>query len=307
MIFKPRIFLSSTLNENLKIRSEIEKFYSGIGAEAMLYEKNLTPSVNTMTYRKDILDADFIIFIIKNKYGTRTEKGISGTHEEFQIALETNIPKHIYIKLEESERDAKELIEEIDNNQVSYYYFKNDEDLFKRIKETTFTIAKEIMLKKIEEASLPKNSVKKISVKHDYDKAVDIIKIIESMKKVSRSTEFDWIDSTLFHSFIEPIEMYRDNEAWIFIDRKIEDILDELLSIYKQFNQHSCDYTSIPGTHRTIKVQVLGEIIVSRCSVCPSPKLSHAEYGNIIKAFLDKYNEFREYIGRMRLFTDTII
>lgn len=307
MIFKPRIFLSSTLNENLKIRSEIEKFYLSIGAEAMLYEKNLTPSVNTMTYRKDILDADFVIFIIKNKYGTRTEQGISGTHEELQIALETNIPKHVYIKLEEGERDANELIEEIDNNQISYYYFNNDEDLLKRIKETTFTIAKELMLKKIEEASLPRNSVKKISVKHDYDKATEIIKIIESMKKVNRYAKFDWIDSTLFDSFIEPIQMHRNNESWLFIDRKIEDILDELLSIYEQFDQHCYDYTSIPGTYRIIKVAVLGEVGVSRCSVCQQPKLSHSQYADIIRSFLEKYTEFKEYIGKMRLLTDTIV
>lgn len=308
MIFKPRIFISSTLNENLNIRSEIEKFFSSIGAEVLLYEKNLTPSVNTMTYRKDILDADFIIFIIRNKYGVKTELGISGTHEEFQIAIETNIPKHIYIKLEEDERDANELIKEIDNNQISYYCFKNDKDLLKRIKETTFTIAKEIMLKKVEDASLPKDSIKKISVKHDYNKAIEIIKIVEYMKRVNHSTEFDWIDSTLFNSFIEPIETYRKNEGWFFIDRKTEAVFDELLSIYNQFaNQHRIDYTSIPRTHRTIKVQILGEVTISRCSVCSYPKLSYTQYEVIIRSFLEKYNEFREYVGRMRLFADTII
>ncbi len=307
MIFKPRIFLSSTLSENLKIRSEIESFFSSIGAEAMLYEKNLTPSINTMTYREDILDADFIIFIIKNNYGARTERGISGTHEEFQIALDNNIPKHVYIKLEKNERDAQELINEINNNQISYYYFKNDKDLLKRIKETTFTIAKEIMLKKVEDASLPRNSVKKISTKHDYDKAIEIIKIIESMKKVNRYTEFDWVGSSLFGSFIEPIELYKANEEWFFIDRKLEDILDELLAIYREFNQYFYDYTSIPGTHRTIKVEVLGEVGISRGSVCDSPKLSHTEYEEIISRFLEKYGEFRLYVERMRVHTDTIV
>ncbi|MBU3251553.1 DUF4062 domain-containing protein [Clostridium algidicarnis] len=161
MIFRPRIFISSTLSENLNVRSEIETFFLSIGAEAMLYEKNLTPSVNIMTYRKDILDADFIIFTVKSQYGNRTEAGISGTHEELQIALEANIPKHVYIKLEDGESDAKELIEEIDNNKISYYYFKDDEGLLKRIKETTFTIAKEIMLKKVEDAQLPKVLLKR--------------------------------------------------------------------------------------------------------------------------------------------------
>jgi hypothetical protein len=307
LIFKPRIFLSSTLSENLKIRSQIEKFFSSIGAEAMLYEKNLTPSVEAMTYRKDILDADFIIFIIKNKYGAKTEKGISGTHEEFQIALETNIPKHIYIKLEDSESDAKELIEEINNSQISYYYFRNDQDLLRRIKETTFTIAKEIMLRKIEDAQLPRYSVKKISVKYDYDKAIEIIKIIEYMKKVFRNTEFDWIDSTLLDSFIEPIEMYKNGERWIFIDRKIEDMLDEMLNIYNKFSSHCNDYTSISGTYRTIEVPVLGEVTISRCSVSTNPRQSRGQYEEIIKEFMQKYNEFRDYIGRMRLFTDSIV
>lgn len=307
MIFKPRIFISSTLNENLKVRSEIEKFFSSIGAEVLLYEKNLTPSVNTMTYRSDILDADFVIFIIKNNYGARTEKGISGTHEELKIALETNIPKHVYIKLEEGERDAKELIEEINNNQISYYYFNNDEDLLIRIKETTFTIAKEIMLKKIEDASLPENLVKKISVKHDYEKATEIVKIIESMKKVNVVGELDWIGSTIFNSFIEPIQMYRNREYWLFIDRKIGDLLDELLSIYEQLNQYSVDYMSIPGTYRTFKVQVLGEVGISKCSICQPPKLSHSQYVDIIQSFFKKYNEFKEYIGRMRLLSDTIV
>ncbi|URZ05929.1 DUF4062 domain-containing protein [Clostridium felsineum] len=307
MIFRPRIFISSTLSENLNIRSEIEAFFSSVGAEAMLYEKNLTPSSNTMTYRKDILDADFIIFIIKNQYGNRTEIGISGTHEELQLALEANIPKHVYIKLEDGERDAQELIEEIDNNQISYYYFKDDESLLKRIKETTFTIAKEIMLKKVEDAQLPKNSVEKISFKYDYYKAVEIMKIVESMKRVNNSLGVDWIDSTLFDSFIEPIKMYRDDEGWVFIDKKIEDILNEMLITYEQFSSHCCDYTSVPNSHKTIKVAILGEVNISNCSVCYSPKLCRDEYMKIIFEFFEKYNQLREYIRKMRVFVDTII
>ncbi|NMA65618.1 MAG: DUF4062 domain-containing protein [Clostridiaceae bacterium] len=305
MIFKPRIFISSTLSENLSIRSKIEKFFSEIGAEAMLYEKNLTPSVNAMTYRKDILDADFIIFIVKKQYGKRTESGISGTHEELKIALETNIPKHVYIKLNDSDSDAKELIEEIDNNQISYYYFKDDNDLFKRIKGTTFTIAKEIMLKKVEDSQLPKTSVRKICVKYDYEKAIEIIKVIESMKKISMF--FDWVDSTLFNSFIGPIHEYGDSEKWIFNDRKIEDILDEMLSIYEKYGDHSIDYTSIPNSFRTIKVPVLGEVVISNCSVDRNPKLSRDQYVDIIKSFLEKYDEFRQYIGGMKLLTDSIV
>lgn len=307
MIFRPRIFLSSTLSENLKIRFKIESFFTSVGAEAMLYEKNLTPSINIMTYRKDILDADFIVFIIKNKYGAKTEKGISGTHEELKIALETKIPKHVYIKLENGDSEAKKIIEEIENNQISYYYFRNDEELLKRIKETTFTIAKDIMLKKVEEAQLPRDVIKKISVNHDYEEAIQIIKIVESMKQVHSNTEFDWIDSNLFDTFMSPIQDYKNRGKWVFIDGRIENILEDLLAIYNKFNVHCNDYTSIPGTHREVEVEILGKVTISRGSVCSNPQLEYVQYENIIREFFQKYNELREYVGNMRLVTDTII
>jgi hypothetical protein len=307
MFFKPRIFLSSTLSENLSIRSEIENFFISIGAEPMLYEKNLTPSVNSMTYRKDITDADFIIFIIKDNYGVRTERGVSGTHEEFQIALETNIPKHVYIKLDAGKKDARELIEDINNNQISYYYFEKDEDLLKRIKETTFTIAKEIMLKKVEGARLPKESVKRISFKYDYEKAIEIIKIIESMKKIAFNYEYDFVYTTIFTDFIDPIKIEKNYRKWFFIDGKIENILDEMICIYNKFDTHCIDFTSIPGAFKEVKVPVLGEVTIYKCTSTNYPKRNNSEYVKIIEDFMEKYNRFREYIGNMKLVVDTIV
>lgn len=306
MMFKPRIFISSTLGENLEIRSNLKDFYASVGAEVMLYEKTLTPSVNTMTYRKDILDADFIIMIIKDDYGKRTEKGISGTHEKLRIALDTKIPMHVYIKLEEGKRDADELIKEINNNKISFYYFKTDKDLFKRIKETTFTIAKEIMLKNIEDARLPKETVKKISGEYDYGKAMEIINIVESMIKTSNSG-FDWVDSTIFTDFIGPIDYENNYQPWIFIDKKLQDIFGGMLSVYHEYEWHGNDYTSIAGSHRTVKVPVLGEVILSRCSASIHPKYEREHYESIFERFLEKYIEFREYVGRMRLSVDTVV
>lgn len=305
MIFKPRIFISSTLDENLSVRSKIESFYSSVGAETMLYEKNLTPSVNQMTYRKDILDADFIILIIKNKYGTRTERGISGTHEELKIALNANIPLHVYIKLEANQSDAKEIIDEINNNRISYYYFKNDKDLLERIKETTFTIAKEIMLKSVEDTKLPRNTVLKLSIKHDYEEALNIISIVESMFKVYNNTEFDFVNSSLFIDFLGPIDFYHSNDR-IYADSKIEEFITQLLSISKKYSQHVNDFTAIPGTQRSITVPILGEVMIYRCSCCNNPKLSNQEYHSIIEEFIDKFKEFKNYISEIRLSADLL-
>jgi hypothetical protein len=107
MSFKPRIFISSTF-DLINLRKKLSNFYISIGAEPLLYEENLTPSVNRSTYRQDILDADFTIFIFHKRYGSETDFGISGTHEEWLIANQNNIPSHVYIKFDNDEDSQKE-------------------------------------------------------------------------------------------------------------------------------------------------------------------------------------------------------
>ena len=51
MAFKPRIFISSTFNDNKKVREQIKRHFIESGAEPLLYESNLTPSTKPMTYR----------------------------------------------------------------------------------------------------------------------------------------------------------------------------------------------------------------------------------------------------------------
>ena len=63
MIFRPKIFISSTFKENKKLREDIRKYFHSTGAEPLLYEHELTPSVLPMTYRQNLLDADFICTI----------------------------------------------------------------------------------------------------------------------------------------------------------------------------------------------------------------------------------------------------
>ena len=128
MAFKPRIFISSTFSDNKKVRDSIKKHFIELGAEPLLYESNLTPSTKPMTYRKDILEADFVILIMKDNYGTETDWGISGTHEEYRIAKENRIPIHVYLKPSKSQ-DNK-LIKELLADQVSFYYFKDDVTIY---------------------------------------------------------------------------------------------------------------------------------------------------------------------------------
>lgn len=307
MIFRPRIFISSTLGENLSVRSEIEKFFKSVGAEPMLYESNLTPSVIPASYRRDILDADFVLFIIKNKYGTPTlDTGLSGLHEEFRIALTTDLPKHIYIKKDCQEAENPMLKTEIDHYQLSYYYFENDNELLARIKETTFTIAKEIMLRKVENLTLPPQSAKKIAANYDYTQAVSIIQIVRTMQEFNQKYCFDYVTTTLFNTFIGPIAIKQGMENGIFIDKLLESKLENLLQIHSQFEQaHGLDYATIPSTGQQYTVPILGEILIHSCQVSAYPNISFEGYCSFVNQFLFTFDDFRIYVQNMKINTDT--
>ncbi len=283
MFFKPRIFISSTLTENLNIRTELNTFFSSIGAEVMLYERNLTPSINPMTYRSDIKDADFVIFIIKDKYGTETEKGLSGTHEELKISLDNDIPKHVYIKLGDGNDGSKKIIQEINENRISYYYFKNDMELLERIKETVFTIARDIMLRKVEYANLSTNLVKRISSNHDYKLALGYLKIFETLIEIEKKYYLDYLNSNLIIASLDSICEHWKHSKYIFIDNKLSEHLDNVLIEYEKFSsRYVIDCTS-RGNYRELKFPIYGSISVCDSEWNSNPKYSKDEYIEMIK------------------------
>lgn len=67
MLFRPRIFVSSTFLENADVRKDIEDILQKSGSEPLLYETTLTPSVLPRTYRQNVLDSDFVLLISKRK------------------------------------------------------------------------------------------------------------------------------------------------------------------------------------------------------------------------------------------------
>lgn len=107
MYFKPRIFVSSTMGDKLALRNKIKEIFESAGAEVALYEKDLTPSTTPNTYREDILQTDFVVFIIDERYGVKTNLGLSGTEEEFNIVTSNHMPCHVYLKQIEKTEEAE--------------------------------------------------------------------------------------------------------------------------------------------------------------------------------------------------------
>lgn len=303
MAFKPRIFISSTFSDNKKVRDCIRKHFTELGAEPLLYESNLTPSTKPMTYRKDILEADFVILIMKDNYGTETDWGISGTHEEYKIAKENRIPIHAYLKLSKS--PDNKLIKELLADQVSFYYFKTDAELLNRLKETTFIIAEEIILKNLEQKRLSHSKVCQLSYNSDYQRAMDIIRSVEQMKKYSNQFGFDYLTTNIFTNFMEPIISYFNHQEHIFINWKLDDALGNVVLIADKFiNNHVLDYTTIPNTSTELTDETYREVLVSRVSYCQNTDLNNDDYQQLLKDFFEKYEVFKDLTKELRFLAD---
>lgn len=309
MIFKPRIFISSTFSDNKKLRGAMKEFLEKIGAEPMLYERNLTPSTVPMTYRENILEADFVVLIMKENYGTKTDLGISGTHEEYQIAKENGIPIHVYLKVPKSKLPKKnKLVDEIMEDGNSYYYFSNDTEALERFKETTFTIAKEIMLRKVNESNLDDELIKKITINSDYKKALEIISIIEKMKKYHKLLGMDYQKTTLFSDFVSPIIEYQEKSVHLFINWRIDELLAEALYTANEFiNYHVSDYTTVPNTNRELKVPELGgKVIVNNVSYFRNTELDSAAYEGLLRTFFERIELLKKEVLSLKLQADLI-
>ena len=306
MYFKPRIFISSTLD--LKgIRQKVRYLLESVGAEVMLYEENLTPSIQPATYRQDVLDADFIIFIFDSRYGAKTEQGISGTNEEWLIVKNTSIPKHVYVYSanNDQERELKEFIStELSQTGISYYYYKDHRDLIKHIKSTVFSVAKEIAVSKLETLNIDNKLIKMVKTKSDYATSLQFIKQIEDVINLSKVGMCDLIESTALLSVIEPWDLELKFDRWVFIDEKLNDEFAVMLTAFEAFlNIHKTYYTSY--RIRTIKLPASGiEITFDELKAKSNDHYSEIE--DALKSFLQKYRGFKELAQELRSSTDIL-
>jgi len=246
MFFKPRIFISSTF-DLIPLRGKIDNIFGKTGAEVLLYEKNLTPSTQSATYRRDIQEADFVIMILDSRYGSTTEDaGLSGTHEEWRLATRFNIPCHVYIKSDvDREENLDEFIKELNKERISYFYFKTENELLKRLKETTFTIAHEIAFKNLKESELGEKAAKKLIQKYEYKIALEFIKLIESVIHISKQGSYDFLNSTLITEAFSYLSYKYDHNKTLFYDTRLNEKFEHMILLYNGFSfDHSNVYSS---------------------------------------------------------------
>ncbi len=296
MFFKPRIFISSTL-DLASIRGEIESLFESVGAETMLYEKNLTPSINRSTYRQDVLEADFAIFIFEERYGGTTETGKSGTNEEWDIVAQARIPAHVYIKKTDEKEDSlnRFLSDEIQGKRVSYYYYSNTAELLEQIRRMIFTVARDITLFKIEQQKLPDDLVRKLAVSSDYSKALSFIRTIEELGKTHNSGWIDILDTTILTDIMQAFSHHNQTT---FIDSRLNLLFGVVVESFEEFREfHARTHTT--RAYRDVHLKTLNADL----SIGVLDRHYTTDYEQLealLTKFLDSYKEFRKFVLELK-------
>jgi len=275
----------------------------------MLYEKNLTPSTDSYTYRKDIQDSDFVIMILDSRYGSEIkETGLSGTHEEWKILSSYNIPCHVYIKCDsKKESELELLITELNKEGISYFYYKTDKELLTRMNKTTFSIAYEIAYRNIALGKFGEKDSKKIIHQYEYSIALEFVKIIESAKAIDQMGYYNFIGSTLLTNALEYIDYRYSQNREIFYDQGINEKLMHLINEFNDFyHLHSKITTSIPGQYKEVPMKYIdGTLHVNRVQFHGSSeemKLIEKK----LKFVFKKYSEFKDYMTRRKIEIDLL-
>lgn len=308
MFFKPRIFVSSLMKDKLELRAKIEKTLTETGAECMLYEKNLTPSTDKNTYRNDIVDSDFIILILDENYGAKTDLGLSGTEEEYEIAISNKKKIHIYLKKTDNQKLSQEqqnFISKIQASGASFYYYKNEKDLLKRIKSSLFTVANSISLNNLSFDRLNYNEVLRKTFDLDYKVATDIISAHNELLALINIQGFDVLNSTIFFDFTAPFIDGIDMGYIRFLDCKIYDLLENAYLNAKNFHNQYCLLFTSTGVHKNYTSPVLGQIMIRDSRIC-NPQTDTTQLIGLFQNYLNAFNMFIDYIEKKKLGIDCI-
>lgn len=267
----------------------------------MLYEKNLTPSVAKSTYRQDILDADFVIFIFSNRYGTKTENGISGTHEEWNIVKTLEIPCHVYLKDDYQENKDKELSgfekKELYSSRVSFYQYKTDEELLSRIKETSFQIAHEIAYSKLDKANVETNVIRRLAINKDQEILLNIIRPIEEIITTSPETI---LKTTDILKLIMEKHLYPNIEKHgLFIDIELNKMFSSFVKYcYVFWDQQKEIY--MPGYNTPYSLNSCPNITkINQFNVYPSKALYTDALDKPYEQLLKEYNRLKERLLKL--------
>ena len=288
----------------LKLRENIKEWFESAGAEVALYEKDLTPSTVPYTYRQDILQTDFVIFILDERYGAKTNTGLSGTEEEFHIVSHNKIPCHIYLKKIKKTDEAKKFEELIKNKGISYYYYKDEADLLNRIKSTCFIIAKDICISNLCAQKIETHIINKAAKQSDYNLGVYYCEMFEGLLEICNKTSYSIENSNLLIAAFDGLSDWVNKTKTLFIDQKLEELFREIFACVNEINRYisaeaspTLPFVNIPFPH-------MNELYV--CFNNYGNTYDNVWLSNKITELTNKYFSFKMYLAHMQIEGDLL-
>jgi hypothetical protein len=270
---KSHVFVSSRLKLG-KIRMEIKQILEECGFSAEIYESDSTPATELATYLQDITQADFVVFVLDETYGTpRPSSGRSGVHEECMRVRDHGIPNHVYLKRPKGvhpDRQQKRFIEsELIAREVSYYYYASTADLLQRVRCSIAKLAIDIARSHRYRRTLDALSVVADVVEHDH----------EAVCQWERSlTQLLQYDDRLSSSYVtdawgqvsDIFEHFNPEGTMPFLDGKVQDLfslfLKAITSLARYYSDHTDPAPANFADGGTLQLPV-GSLGVATCKV----------------------------------------
>ena len=302
MYFKPRIFISSTMGDKLKLRNQIKAIFEKAGAEVALYEKDLTPSTASNTYREDILQTDFVVFIIDERYGAKTNYGISGTEEEFNIVTNCHMPCHVYLKEITKTEEAEKFENLIKSKGISYFYYATEKDLLKKLRSTCFTIARDVCISNLLQQKMNPQLINKLAMQKDYEKAISYVRVFEKVYEIENNSIYNIQNSNLLISVFDLTSEYYLSNKNHFIDKKLEDYFGAIFIIVKEINNFIATFSTPASLGQNVNFLDEGLIFLSLTQFHNST--DHNFLNGKINELRSLYNNLKTYIATMKLEVD---
>ena len=292
------------MGDKLKLRKQIKNIFEKSGAEVALYEKDLTPSTVPNTYRDDIMQTDFVIFIIDERYGAKTDSGLSGTEEEFNIITYNNKLCHVYLKEIEKTDEAKAFEDNIKSKGISYYYYKNETDLLKKLQSTCFTIAESICKANLLQQRIEPPLITKLAVEKDYATGVEYIKLFEAAIDISNNSGYNFENSNLLIAILGlPCQLFFRNKN-LFIDKKLQEIFSNLFGMVNEINRFIA--TNAVGSPARSEYKLFNNSYVSICYNQFNNGVDYNYLTNKIQEMLTSFYSVKSYVSAMKLEADLV-
>lgn len=212
----------------------------------------------------------------------------------------------MYIKhVSNKDKELIQLIKELNKSGVSFYYYKDNNDLLKRMKGTIFTIAKEIAISQVNKLKFSRKDILKHSISHDYSEAMNIIKLVESLKR--NINLINIFDTTIFFDLLDRLTLIYEYDKEIFVENRLNNCFKNIIVEYNKAEKlHTNIYTSKVGQRQKIYFESIDEEVTFSQLEFHGKDNDKQQVKKNFDDFFSVYEEFKKLVLNLKGEVDSL-